>query len=106
MIQVHNQLTFRKGDCPRYRGERGAMMSMLKGLKSRDFPEEGEIPAMVRERKLERNLLSLRPCYLRVLLAREGGYILNHTYSYSVFKGPFYKKLVQWFSNCSHRLTA
>ena len=50
MVHVHNQLTFSERDYPRYLGEHGVMRSMRKELNSRDFLEEGDIPAMVREK--------------------------------------------------------
>ena len=48
------------------------MMSVVKGLKIRGFLKKERVQLSERERKLERNLLFLRPCYLRVLLT-EGG---------------------------------
>lgn len=58
VVQVHNQLTFSERDYPAYLGEHDAMMSMLKDLTSRDFLEEADIPAMVREKTWEKFIIS------------------------------------------------
>ena len=58
MVQVHNQLTFSERDYPTYLGEHDAVMSMLTDLTSRDFLEEADIPAMVREKTWEKFIIS------------------------------------------------